>query len=30
VVLEDAIGCFQNFVGATNNRHKKWFLEPEE
>jgi hypothetical protein len=29
-VLEDAIGCFQNFVCATNNRQKKWFLEAEE
>jgi hypothetical protein len=31
VVLEDAIGCFQNFVCATdNNRQKKWLLEAEE
>jgi hypothetical protein len=29
-VLEDAIGCFQNFVCATDNRQKKWFLEAEE
>jgi len=29
-VLEDAIGCFQNFVYATDNRQKKWFLEAEE
>jgi hypothetical protein len=25
-VLEDAIGYFQNFVCATDNRQKKWFL----
>lgn len=24
-VLEDAIGCFQNFVCAKDNRQKKWF-----
>jgi hypothetical protein len=29
-VLEDAIGCFQNFVCAMDNRQKKWFLEAEE
>jgi len=29
-VLEDVIGCFQNFVYATDNRQKKWFLEAEE
>jgi hypothetical protein len=29
-VLEDAIGCFQNFVCAADNRQKKWFLEAEE
>ena len=29
-VLEDAIGCFQNFVCATDNRRKKCFLEAEE
>ena len=29
-VLEDAIGCFQNFVCATDSRQKKWFLEAEE
>jgi len=29
-VLEDAIGGFQNFVCATDNRQKKWFLEAEE
>ena len=29
-VLEDTIGCFQNFVCATDNRQKKWFLEAEE
>ena len=29
-VLEDAIGCFQNFVCATDKRQKKWFLEAEE
>lgn len=26
-VLEDAIGCFQNFVCKMDNRQKKWFLE---
>jgi hypothetical protein len=29
-VLEDAIGCFQNFVYATDNRQKKSFLEAKE
>ena len=29
-VLEDAIGCFQKFVCAADNRQKKWFLEAEE
>jgi hypothetical protein len=29
-VLEDAIGCFQNFVCAMDNRQKKWILEAEE
>ena len=29
-VLEDAIGCFQNFVCTMDNRQKKWFLETEE
>ena len=29
-VLEDAIGCFQNFVCAKDKRQKKWFLEAEE
>jgi hypothetical protein len=29
-VLTDAIGCFQNFVCATDKRQKKWFLEAEE
>jgi hypothetical protein len=29
-VLEDAIGCFQNFGCAMDNRQKKWFLEAEE
>ena len=29
-LLEDAIGCFQNFVCAMDNRQKKWFLEAEE
>jgi hypothetical protein len=29
-VLEDAIGCCQNFVCKMDNREKKWFLEAEE
>jgi hypothetical protein len=29
-VLEDTIGCFQNFVCATDNWEKKWFLKAEE
>lgn len=29
-VLEDAIGCFQKFVCATDSRQKKWFLDAEE
>ena len=29
-VLEDAIGCFQKFVCATDDRQKKWLLEAEK